>query len=310
MKNYRIGILGLGGVGGYVGAKLAAADLQAAEINFIARGETKAALQQNGLRLITDNGTLVVHPDLVSDDPVDIKRLDLLIIAVKAYDLKNALEKYQNCLHQDSIVLPMLNGINITDEIGKIIPGRHVWKACIYVVARQTGRGIITQSGPAKQIWIGSDENNYKALAETEVLLKKAGLTADIAPDIDAEIWKKFFFISVLGTVTSYYNGPVSLIQQDPVKKGEILQMITELENVAHAKGVKIDPGLGRATYDRILSLEPGATSSMYADFQRNGPTEADELTGEIVRLGRHYHIDTPVYQRMYEVLKLRKPVR
>jgi 2-dehydropantoate 2-reductase len=304
MKKYRIAILGLGSVGGYLGAKLAAAKLPGLELIFIVRGETRDVIKENGLKLITDDGELVEYPQLISDDPAEIGRLDLLICAVKAYDLSGSLRKYVSCLDKESIILPLLNGIDIAAQIKKILPEPQVWEACIYLVARQTGqRGIIRQTGPANQIFFGSATACREELQGLDDLLKQAGLTASIAGDIDAELWKKFFFISVLGTVTSYYNAPIGLAQSDPEKTAQIRQMLDELERVALAKGIHLTPGLAQATYERILSLAPDATSSMYADFQKKGPTELEELTGEVVRLGKQYGVAVPVYDQMYRGL-------
>jgi 2-dehydropantoate 2-reductase len=303
MRNCRIGILGMGGVGGYLGAKLAGAKLSGVELIFIARNQTKAILQQQGLKLITDEGEQIAYAELVSDDPAEIGRLDLLICAVKGYDLADSLKRYAPCLDKDSVILPLLNGIGVAEQVRNVLAGPQVWEGCIYIIARQAERGVISQSGPVNQLYFGSLAAAEPDLKKLELLFKQAGLKADIAPNIETELWKKFFFISVMATFTSYYHAAIGLAQQEPEKAAEIRQLLEELEQVARAKGINLPEGLAKSTYGRIVTLAPGTTSSMYADFQKSGPTELEELTGEVVRLGRQYGVATPVYDKMYQAL-------
>ena len=303
MKNYRIGVLGIGGVGGYVGGMLAAANLPNLEIVFIARNQTKEILKQNGLKLLLDQGQQIAYAQQVSDDPAEIGRLDLLICAVKGYDLLDSLKLYASCLDKDSVIIPMLNGIGIADQVHHILPEPQVWESCIYIVARQEERGVIRQTGPVNQLYFGSPAATDLELKKLEQLFKQAGLKADIAPDIETELWKKFFFISVTATFTSYYNAAIGTAQNDPEKAKEVRQLLDELEQVGIAKGIKLPENLVQETYDRILSLPAGMTSSMYADFQKTGPTELEQLTGEVVRLGKQFNLATPMYDKMYNAL-------
>ncbi|MDP9076759.1 MAG: 2-dehydropantoate 2-reductase [Bacteroidota bacterium] len=303
MKNYRIGILGIGGVGGYLGGKLAAAKLPDAEIIFIARNETKATLKQSGLKLITDQSEEIAVAQLVSDDPAEIGLLDLLICAVKGYDLADSLQRYAACLGKGSVVMPMLNGIGVADRVRAKLPEAQVWESCIYIVARREAWGVIRQSGPVNQLYFGSPTAADEDLKKLETLFKRADLKADIVPDIETELWKKFFFISVMATFTSYYNAAIGLAQKQPEKAAEIRLLLDELAAVAQAKAINLPAGIVDGTYDRILSLPPETTSSMYADFQKKGPTELEQLTGEVVQLGKQFGVATTLYNKMYEGL-------
>lgn len=303
MKNYRIGILGMGGVGGYLGGKLATANLPNAEIIYIARNETKAILKQNGLKLITDQSEEIALAQLVSDDPAEIGVLDLLICAVKGYDLIDSLQRYAACLDKKSVIMPMLNGIGIADRVRHILPDTQIWESCIYIVARQEARGVIRQSGPVNQLYFGSPAAADEDLKKLETLFKQAGLKADIAPDIETELWKKFFFISVTATFTSYYNAAIGLAQKQTEKAAEIRLLLDELAAVAQAKAINLPAAIVNGTYDRILSLHPDTTSSMYVDFQKKGSTELEQLTGEVVRLGKQFGVATTLYNKMYEGL-------
>ena len=105
----RIGILGLGGVGGYFGGLLAKTYFKSDEVEiiFIARGETQKAIAKNGLKVITDDLETVVYPKLVSNNPDEIGKLDYLICATKTYDIEESLLSLKKCITLKTVILPL-----------------------------------------------------------------------------------------------------------------------------------------------------------------------------------------------------------
>ena len=303
MGKYRIAILGVGGVGGYLGGMLAAAAGKEVETIFIARTQTKETIKQNGLKLIAGDVEKIVHPNLVSDDPGEIGLVDLLICSVKGYDLEASMLPYKTCLKNDSAILPLLNGIGIDAKIKKLLPDARVWEGCIYVIARQLEKGVITQKGNVELIF-GSPAAPKAELQKVKTLFEHAGVKTTVPENIEAEIWRKFLFISVMATATSYYNSPIGDIRNDPEKNADLGKMLDELNRVATATGVGLPPNITDTIAHRIATLAPDATSSMYADFQKGGKTELEELTGDVIRLARQASVPTPVYDRMYNRLK------
>lgn len=317
MKKYTIAILGIGGVGGYIGGKLAAARSPGpagaphVKIVFIARGQTLDILKRNGLKLITDEGNILARPDLASDDPKEIGPIDLLVCTVKGYDLKDSLLRYKDCLTPASVILPLLNGIGIAEKVRTIIPGSASWEGLIYIVARQVEKGVIRQTGTLREIVFGSDTASGKEeMQNVAAIFAGAGLKTTVSPDIDVEIWRKFLFISVMATLTSYYDSPIGEIRKDPAKADNIRALVKELEEVAIANGIALTDQMVAAVLERIDGLPAGTTTSMYADYQKGGSTEVEELTGDVVRLGQRLSVPTPVYEQMYRGLlsKQKKP--
>lgn len=132
----RIGILGLGGVGGYFGGLLAKAYYKSydVEIIFIARGETKKAIAESGLKIITDVDETIVYPKLVSNNPDEIGELDYLICATKTYDIEESLLSLQQCITSRTIILPLYNGVDAPERILKLFPENEVLQGCVYII--------------------------------------------------------------------------------------------------------------------------------------------------------------------------------
>ena len=303
MKKYTIAILGMGGVGGYIGGKLAAAHLSSIRIVFIARDQTLDVVRRDGLKLVTDEAEVVVHPDLASDDPAEIGPIDLLVCSVKGYDLRGSLLRYQPCFTSQTNILPLLNGIGIAEKVRTILPGVSCWEGLIYVVARQIDKGVVRQTGMLREIIFGTKEGASQGMRQAAGMFAEAGLNASVSSDIELELWRKFLFISVMATLTSFYRSPIGEIRADPAKAANIPLLVKELQSVAVANGIAITDQLVVAVLERINGLAVGTTTSMYADYQKGGNTEVEELTGEVVRLGRQLGVPTPVYAQMYRGL-------
>jgi 2-dehydropantoate 2-reductase len=303
MKKYTIAILGIGGVGGYIGGKLAAARLPSIKIVFIARGQTLEVVKRHGLKLITEEGGIIAQPDLATDDPAEIGPIDLLVCSVKGYDLESSLLRYRSCFTSTTVILPLLNGIGVADKIGKTLPEVSCWEGLIYIVARQVEKGVIRQTGDQRQLIFGSKNGQSPEMQRVAGIFAEAGLRATVSPDIELEIWRKFLFISPMATLTCFYRSTIGEIRQDPAKAGNIPLLVNELASVAIAAGIPVPDQLVSVTLERINGLPAGHTTSMYADYQKGGNTEVEQLTGDVVRLGRQLRVLTPVYARMYLAL-------
>jgi 2-dehydropantoate 2-reductase len=103
----RIAIMGSGGVGGYIGARLAAAGQ---DVTFIARGAHLAAIREHGLALRSALGDVLIRPAQASDDPAAIGPVDLVIFAVKLYDTEAAAAALEPLLGPGTGVVTLQNG--------------------------------------------------------------------------------------------------------------------------------------------------------------------------------------------------------
>ena len=111
----KIAVLGMGGIGGVVGASLAK---KFDDIYFIARGEALKVIKENGITLKSDKlGTFTAKPKLATDNVNDIGIVDVLIIATKSYSLAAACLQCVPIIGKDTVVLPLLNGVCVSDDI-------------------------------------------------------------------------------------------------------------------------------------------------------------------------------------------------
>lgn len=304
-SRYKIAVVGIGGVGGFVGGKLAGYYAQSGEIEiaFVVRGENERIIKESGLKLITPEGESIVRPSLVTSFPRELGPVDLFICCVKNYHLEETALALKPCIKENSLFLPLLNGIDATDRIRKIIPGANVLEGCIYLVSRLIAPGVVVQSGVNSQVWFGSGKQPSEEVKKVETILRAAGINATLTENISTVCWEKFFFISTIATLTSYLNVAISEVIRSKEYKAQLLLLMEELKSVAVSKKISLPDDMFEKAIKRLSAMPIDATSSMHSDFKRGSQTELDSLTGAVIRLAKELNLSVPEYEKMYMAL-------
>ncbi len=301
----RIGILGLGGVGGYFGGLLAKAyfDSDAIEIVCIARGETQKAVAQNGLKIILDESEMTVFPNLVSNNPEEIGKLDYLICATKTYDIETSFESIKNCITPKTIILPLYNGVDAPERIQALFPENNVLQGCVYIVSMIVAPGIIKKIGPYEKLFFGSKDAPVSKLNELQSIFENASIESYLVDSIEETVWEKFIFISALASATSYLNQNIGGILKNPKNKVVYVSLLNEIVAVASAKGLAMAKDIIEQTITKLEKSPQDATSSMHRDLLAGRNTEVVSLTKYVVDEGVKYGVETPTYQMILEKL-------
>lgn len=301
----RIGILGLGGVGGYFGGLLAKAYYKSEEIEviFIARGETQKAIAENGLKIITDDSETVVYPKLVSNNPDEIGVLDYLICATKTYDIEESLLSLQQCIAQETVILPLYNGVDAPERIHKLFPENDILQGCVYIISMIFSPGTIRKIGFYEKLFFGSKTASNSKLNELQSIFQKAKIESYLVENIEETVWEKFIFISALASVTSYLNQNIGQILSNSDAKAIYVELLKEIEMVAKAKGLQLSDDIVNQTIVKLEKSPKEATSSMHRDYLAGNKIEAASLTKFVVEEALKYGVKTPLYEKISTVL-------
>ena len=240
MEKIKVAILGLGGVGGFYGGKLARRFGKSSNVGvyFITRGEHLEAIRKNGIRVISDQDDFTAKPDLATDNPSEIGVMDYIILTTKSYDLADSIEFIKPCIGEKTVLLPLLNGGDITERIRQILPENIVWSGCSYIVSRKTDPGIIKSSGSYAKFVFGYDKGENEQLKAFENLLKEADIDVVLSKNIRESIWKKFFFISVSASLTSYFDVGFNELVDTEERLNMTVGMAEEFLKVAKSEGI------------------------------------------------------------------------
>jgi 2-dehydropantoate 2-reductase len=301
----RIGILGVGGVGGHFGGLLAKAYFKSdtTEIVFIARGETQKVIAEKGLKIITDTDEKTVFPAVVSDYPDVIGKLDFLICATKTYDIEESLLSIKKCINKNTVILPLYNGVDAADRINDLFPENEVLQGCVYIVSMIVSPGVIKKMGPYEKLFFGSRTAPIATLNKLQSIFEKAAIESYLVDAIEETVWEKFIFISALASATSYLNKNIGEILGSHSSRGVYVALLNEITMIAAVKGLNLPPDIILQTILKLEKTPHDATSSMHRDLMAGRKMELASLTEFVVNEGAKYEIETPTYQLVYDKL-------
>ncbi|MDO9559588.1 MAG: 2-dehydropantoate 2-reductase [Syntrophales bacterium] len=301
-------IIGIGGIGGYYGGKLAAkyAGNAQHQIIFIARGEHLKAIQRRGLRLTTVEGDFTAVPALATDNPHDAGLFDLVFVCVKSYNLEEAARRIKDYLHNETVIIPMLNGVNIAERLKAILPKGRILGGCVYISARIESPGVVRQVGGSCQLIFGPDQaNDVEKYRPIEAFLQEAGIKAELVGDIAVPLWTKYIFIDPLAGLTSMLGKPFGAILDNPIDRSMLEGLMQEVELVARAQGVPFPEDIVEATMAKAASFPATTKTSMLLDFEKGNPAELDIFMGYMVAAGKKLGVPAPLHEKVYtELLK------
>lgn len=297
----RIAIVGAGGVGGYYGALLARAGH---DVSFLARGDHLRAIRDNGLRIM-DHGESWVVRVKASDRYEELPGAALAIVAVKSYSLPEVSEAVVALARAGAVVLPFLNGVDAAERLERAgVPATSILGGSTFVSASRTASGVITRHSTDERIVVG-ELNGHMSSRVTAIaeVLRSTGVNAVATDTITVELWQKFTFIGAISAACGMARSPIGPLRDTPMGHLLLERAVTEIANVARARGVEIPADQEARTLQFIDALPPALTPSFLLDVQRGGPTELDILSGTVSRLGRTLGVPTPIHDTATAVL-------
>jgi 2-dehydropantoate 2-reductase len=300
----RVVVVGAGGIGGLYGAVLARAGH---EVAFLARGAHLAAIRANGLAIqSTDFGNFAVAAS-ASDDPNELGQAELVLFAVKTYDLDEAAESARVVLEPGSSVLTFQNGIDAPDRVATMVGRQHVLIGTTVLETTILEPGVIGHLSPFHSVTVSAFEGAATAAVERTVkVLQGAGINASIVQDGRRALWEKALFLSPMAAITAVCQSAIGPIREEPIALELVDTLVGEVAAVAGACGVDLAPA-SRVVRERVRGLPPTVKASMARDFERGGRTELDALLGKLVQLAESHGVEAPAFRTIYAVLKLRE---
>jgi 2-dehydropantoate 2-reductase len=297
----RIAIIGAGGVGGYFGGKLAHGG---AEVVFIVRGATLDAMRTSGLRVDSIKGDFVVERPNVTDDPATAGKVDAVFVTVKTWQIAAAAESIKPMIGDDTMVVPLENGIDAPDQLAAILGRDHVLGGLCGIVSFIAAPGHIRHIGAEPFMMFGELDNRRTARVERlRDACLSAGVQADIPSDIHHALWSKFVFIAPMSGIGAATRVPIGVWRSMPEPRELATRAIREIVDLARARGVDLGTEAVERTLARFDALTPDATSSLQRDIIDGRPSELDAQLGAVVRLGRDAGVPTPVCETLLALL-------
>ena len=295
-------VFGTGGVGGYFGGRLAQAGH---DVTFIARGMHLAAITESGLRVDSIGGDFAVNSAKATDSPQSVGEVDCVIVATKSWQLTESIEGLKHLVGEQTVVLPLLNGIEHMDFLLDAFGSRHVLGGLCRISSFVAGPGHITHVGVKPFISFGElDHEKSERVGElNDIFSALDGIDVEVPADIQVAMWEKFIFICSTSGVGAVTRQPFGIFRGIPQSRGMLISAIAEAANIGCARAVSLSDDIVKIIMGRIDALPEDMVASMQKDIMEERPSELEAQTGAVVRLGRELEIPTPTHEFIYASL-------
>ena len=306
----KFAIFGTGGVGGYFGGRLAQAG---EDVTFIARGNHLSVIQQTGLSVDSIRGDFVVNPAKATDSTQSVGAVDVVFLAIKAWQLDDAILQMKPLIGQFTVIIPLLNGIEHMEALVNAFGREHVLGGVCRISAFIAEAGRIKHVGIDPFIAFGELNREMSECVSKlyDVFKNISGVTVEASGNIELAMWGKYLLISAFSGVGAVTRSPVGMFRSIPETRAMFRRALEEVVLVANSRGVGLTEKSVQAVMDRIDQTQPDTMASMQKDVLAGRPSELESQTGALVRMARAATVSVPTHEFIYaSLLPMEKKAR
>jgi 2-dehydropantoate 2-reductase len=295
----RIAVMGAGAVGGYFGARLAAAGQ---DVAFIARGAHLEAMRKEGLRVKSIQGDLHIRT-LFTSDPGEVGAVDLVLFCVKSYDTEDAAAKLAPMMSEKTAVLSLQNGIDNPDKIAARWGRERTLAAVVYLGAIVAAPGKLDHRAGGRIVLGNLDGASSATAKQVEQALSGAQISCVLSEEIRKAMWTKLVWNAPFCALSCLARANVrEILESDSLNKLAAACM-EEVREAARSTGIELAPSVIDETFTFSKTLGD-FKPSMLQDLEARKPLEHEALNGVVVRLLAQKEKKAPINEAAYAVLK------
>jgi 2-dehydropantoate 2-reductase len=300
----KIAVMGSGGVGGFYGGHLAHVGC---DVTFVARGAHLKAMREHGLKIESAaHGDIHVPKVKVTEDPATIGPVDLVIIAVKLWDIETTANAIKPIVGPHTGVLSLQNGVIKDDILRRAFGDKAVMGGVGYVATHISRPGVIHQTGTLQRLLFGEYDGSRSERAETlYAAALRTGIKTELSADIRKTLWEKYVFLVGLSGSTTTMRSTIGPIRENPQTRAFLQDLMRETVAVGRAHGVALPGDYADQRMTFADSVAADMTSSMHHDLEGGNRLEVAWLSGGVVQLGKAVKVPTPANRAVWDMLAL-----
>ncbi|MEM9270101.1 MAG: 2-dehydropantoate 2-reductase, partial [Pseudomonadota bacterium] len=296
----KIAVLGAGGIGGYVGGRLAQAGH---EVTLIARGAHLETLRSSGLRIETPNSEAHLTTINAAAHADEVGPVDLVLFTVKMADVAQAATTLPALMGPDTLVLTLQNGIDSGDMVAAHVGAERIVAGIIYLAAYIKEPGVITHPGGVHLLRADA-MNGHPTMAQ--LFADSDGLedlTIEGEQDARQMLWGKFVDLAAFSGITCLTRSPIGRVRRHPEALRTYVDLLRENVAIARAEGLHFADDHPERHIEMFRNQPYSQKSSMLVDLEAGKPLELPWLSGKMVALGAKHGIETPANQAVVAAL-------
>jgi 2-dehydropantoate 2-reductase len=297
----RIAVVGAGAVGSYFGGHLAHAG---EDVTFLDRGATLQALREYGLQIDDVSSAFVVRPAHATDDSTTVGVVDVVLLAVKGWQVPGAIDTMRPLMGPDTFVVPLCDGVEVMGQLAAAFGERRVVGGVAVMLGTAVAPGHIRNTLPNTSITLGElDKHRSERAVRLQQAFERAGVTAKVSADIVSARWQKLLLVGPWSGVGAVTRAPLGVVRSVPETRQLLDEAMREVLAVARERGAALpDDSVTQALawLDRDAARSAG---NMLHDFAAGRPSELETEIGAIVRLARSVGVEVPCHTFLYASL-------
>ncbi len=287
----KILVLGCGAIGGYFGGRMQQAGL---DITFLVREHRQKLLRENGLSITSPFGDAHLQVNTVTEDSLS-GAYDLILLTCKSYDLDDAIGAISPAVGDQTIILPLLNGLNHFQKLDNRFKANQVLGSFCYLSVTMDENKNIQHLSSSHTLTLGARHSSQSSLLKSlSEHMSHANFNLKMSDDILADLWEKFIFLCAAAAVNCMMRGNIGDIMNTQYGHQVIVGTLDECNAVASAYGYRPLAEDKQLALDQLTKDNSSFEASMYKDMKINHRTEADHIVGDMVKKGLEAGVRTP----------------
>jgi 2-dehydropantoate 2-reductase len=301
MNQLRIGVVGVGGAGGYFACRWAESGHH---VVAIARGAHRESIERDGLRVRSPLGDARARIEVASDMAA-LEGTEVVVFATKTWQLPVALESAIAYISPDAVVFGLQNGVESPRLLAEVHPAENAWGGTCRIISYIEEPGVIRHVGAHPTITLGEPSGGLtkRGVGLQDRLDVPACASVVASDDITRDLWKKLLFFAPVSGLGSISRSTIGAFRSVPESRTLLKAAISETANVGRALGVDLGSEVEGDALRFIDGLPAEATSSMQRDFDAGRRTELEALSGFVSRTGTQVGVATPTHDAIYGAL-------
>ncbi|OAK02156.1 2-dehydropantoate 2-reductase [Bacillus wiedmannii] len=298
----RILVLGAGGVGGFFGGRLVE---KGEDVTFLVRSKRKQQLEEKGLVIRSVNGDFSFQPKLITKED-RTSPFDVILFSTKAYHLNEAIQDLKPFVGENTVIIPLLNGIAHVSLLQKEFGEEKVIGGLCFIETTLNDQGEIVQTSAANRLLFGEmkfqDSERIQHIAKAFAGTKSSFVLSE---NITQDMWHKYLFITVMSGVTTLMRAPIGPIRESEGGRDFIQNLFEECVQIMRYIGAPIKEDIVQEHMKTIDKISYDMKSSMQRDMEKGSSIEGKHIQGYLLDVAEQFSMEAPLLGAVYQNLKV-----
>ena len=296
-------VLGAGAIGGYFGGRLAE---RGVDVTFLVRERRRQQLEGRGLRIDSIHGNVHLERPKLLTAGEQAGPFDVILLANKAYHLPESIEAIAPYAGEQTVVIPLLNGIAHMETLWQRFGKERVLGGLCFIETTLNAEGDVIQTSKTHDAVFGEwDGGKSERVLRIEEAFSGINGVMRASENIQREAWHKYLFITTLSGITTLMNAAVGPIAESRYGVELTRQLAEEVAAVMRACEAPILPDIVDKQIELFLKQDKTMKSSMLRDMEKGLPVEGDHLQGYLLQKAEQLGISVPLLKIVYNNLKV-----